>query len=113
MISQQVWQRLQALVPVLQTQPDTTTGINLDLLRRLCPPYKVLLHNDDHNDMAYVVHALIRTVPSLSLEQAARIMLTAHFHRVAVVIICPRETAEFYRHGLESYGLTATIEPDR
>jgi ATP-dependent Clp protease adapter protein ClpS len=29
------------------------------------------------------------------------------------VIICPRETAEFYRHGLESYGLTATIEPDR
>jgi ATP-dependent Clp protease adaptor protein ClpS len=101
-----------AALPTLQTQPDTTTDIDLTLLRRLCPPYKVLLHNDDHNDMAHVVQALVRTIPHLSLDQAVRIMLTAHFHGIAVVIICPRETAEFYRERLEYFGLTVTIESD-
>jgi len=108
----QAWQKLRVALPVQETQPDTRTDIDTTLLRRLCPPYKVLLHNDDHHEMVYVIQALIRTVPNLSLEEAARIMLTAHFYGVAVVIICPREAAEYYREGLEAYGLTATIERD-
>jgi ATP-dependent Clp protease adaptor protein ClpS len=38
-------------------------------------------------------------------------MLEAHEHGRAVVIECPKEAAEHYRARLESFGLTATIEP--
>lgn len=77
----------------------------------LLPPYHVILHNDDVNEMGYVVRALLRCVPGLSREQATAIMLEAHYHGQAVVTTCPLELAELYRDRLESCGLTATIEP--
>jgi|SRR5579884_2359005 len=80
-------------------------------LRRL-PRYRVLLHNDDEHDMLYVVAALLRTVPSLTQEQAVQIMLHAHFFGQAQVIVCVKELAEHYRDRLEGYGLTSTIEPE-
>jgi len=78
----------------------------------LLPPWRVMLHNDDHNSMELVVHALLTTVPSLTVEEAAAIMLEAHLTGVALVIVTPKERAEFYRERLESFGLTSTIEPD-
>ena len=53
----------------------------------------------------------IRCVPSLTIEAAAAIMVEAHTEGQATVIECPKEAAEHYREGLESCGLTATIEP--
>jgi ATP-dependent Clp protease adaptor protein ClpS len=79
---------------------------------RLLPRYRVLLFNDDHNSMDHVVVALVSAVPHLGFEGAVRVMLEAHTHGQALVIICPKETAEFYREKLEQYGLTSTIEPD-
>lgn len=73
-------------------------------------PYVVILHNDDHNEMGYVVQSLRRSVPELSVERAVEIMLEAHKAGHAVVITCPLELAELYRDRLESCGLTATIE---
>ena len=78
---------------------------------RLLPPYRVLLHNDDYNEMGHVVRALVESVPRLSLREAMRIMLQAHLRGVAQVIICPKEQAEFYCERLASFGLTATMEP--
>lgn len=78
----------------------------------ILPPYKVLLHNDDVNTMDHVVRALVQTVPSLSIERATAIMLEAHHTGVALVVVCPKETAEFYAEKLGSLSLTATIEPD-
>jgi len=78
-------------------------------LEELLPPVTVVLHNDDVNAMDHVVHALLTSVPELSLEDAARIMLIAHNHGEADVISCPLERAELYRDRLESHGLTATI----
>jgi ATP-dependent Clp protease adaptor protein ClpS len=89
--------------------PRTEDHVRMAL--RQLPHYRVLLHNDEYNSMDHVVIALLRTVPPLSLEQAVSVMLEAHTSGVAQVIICPRETAEFYREGLEGYGLTSTIEP--
>lgn len=77
----------------------------------LLPKYRVVLHNDDHNDMEHVVYALMRTIPALTVHDAARIMLEAHTAGQAQVIICHKEVAEHYRDGLERYGLTSTIEP--
>lgn len=82
-----------------------------ETLKRLLPPYRVILHNDDHNSMDHVVRSLVRCVPSLTIEEAVGIMVTAHENGQATVIECPKEAAEHYRDGLESCGLTATIEP--
>ncbi len=87
------------------------TEIDEETLRRLLPPYRVVLHNDDHNSMDHVVASLLRSVPSLGLEEAVEIMFTAHNFGQATVIECPKEAAEHYRDRLESCGLTATIEP--
>jgi ATP-dependent Clp protease adaptor protein ClpS len=78
---------------------------------RLLPPYRVLLHNDDHNTMDHVVRALVESVPQLSVREAGRIMLEAHLRGVAQVIVCPKEQAELYCERLTCFGLTATLEP--
>jgi ATP-dependent Clp protease adaptor protein ClpS len=78
---------------------------------RLLPPWKVLLWNDDHNDMLHVVRSLVKSVPSLSTRQAFAIMLEAHNSGKALVITCPLEHAELYRDRIHTFGLTATIEP--
>jgi ATP-dependent Clp protease adaptor protein ClpS len=79
-------------------------------LSETLPPYRVLLHNDDVNEMAHVVHALLASVPELDAERATAIMIEAHLSGQAEVIVCPLERAELYRDRLESFGLTATIE---
>ncbi|RMF65225.1 MAG: ATP-dependent Clp protease adapter ClpS [Cyanobacteria bacterium J069] len=80
--------------------------------RKLAPRYRVLLHNDDFNSMEYVVQALMKTVPNLTVPQAINIMMEAHTNGVGLVIICAQEHAEFYCETLKSQGLTSTIEPD-
>jgi ATP-dependent Clp protease adaptor protein ClpS len=95
----------------MSTAPGTRVESYEDTLTRLIPPYRVVLHNDDHNSMDHVVRSLMRCVQSLTVERAAEIMLEAHNHGQATVIVCPKEAAEHYRGKLESCGLTATIEP--
>ena len=87
------------------------TQFDEETLTRLLPPYRVIIHNYDHNPMDHVVRSLLRCVPSLTTERAAEIMLEAHNHGRATVITCPKEAAEHYRDGLESCGITATMEP--
>ncbi|GAB4132120.1 MAG: hypothetical protein Fur0046_01640 [Cyanobacteria bacterium J069] len=62
--------------------------------------------------MEYVVQALMKTVPNLTVPQAINIMMEAHTNGVGLVIICAQEHAEFYCETLKSQGLTSTIEPD-
>ncbi|HLZ29567.1 MAG TPA: ATP-dependent Clp protease adaptor ClpS [Chloroflexota bacterium] len=76
----------------------------------ILPPWSVILHNDDHNDMLHVVRSLIKSVPNLGTTRATKIMLEAHNRGKAIVTTCPLELAELYRERLESFGLTATIE---
>ena len=79
-------------------------------LSETLPPYRVLLHDDDVNDMAHVVRALLASVPELSTPRATAIMLEAHLRGRAEVIACPLERAELYRDRLRTFGLAATIE---
>lgn len=90
--------------------PATAPDIDTERLKKLFPPYRVVLHNDDHNSMDYVVRSLMKAVPSLGRDDATRIMTEAHNHGQATVIVCTKEEAEMYRDRLESFGLTATIE---
>jgi len=74
------------------------------------PPFLVLLHNDDVNDMLEVVDALSDLTP-LKRARAVEVMFTAHRRGRALVLITHRELAEHYRDRLRSRSLTVTIQP--
>ena len=90
--------------PVIETEPVQRT------IQEILPPYSVILHNDDHHSMDYVVEALVKSVPSLSALDAANIMIDAHNTGRAIVITCPLEQAEYYRDRLRSFTLGVSIE---
>ena len=89
---------------------ETTTETRDEVRQVVLPPWSVILHNDDHNEMGYVVRCLQKTVPGLDEQRATQIMLEAHHHGRATVTTGPLEVAELYRDRLEGFGLTATIE---
>ena len=95
-------------LPLLQVETEELIRLRAKLL----PPYNVILFNDEYNSMDYVVAVLLHTINTLTQSEAEQIMLTAHLMGSAIVITCPRETAEFYQERILSYGLTATIAPD-
>ena len=90
--------------------PDVARESDRRTLRERFPPYRVILHNDDHHSMDEVVLALLKSVPGLNRRKAILIMLGAHLHGRATVVVCPREQAEYYAERIGTYGLTATIE---
>ncbi len=92
----------------MSTTPSTQEETRQE--QQILPPYRVVLHNDDVNEMNYVVSCLLKAVPSLSSQRATEIMMEAHNHGKATVTTCPLELAELYRDRLEGFGLTATIE---
>ena len=73
------------------------------------PPFKVLLHNDDHNDMESVTLALIDQC-SLDFKRAVLVMLEAHEKGVALVMVTHKEKAELMVEQLRSRRLVATME---
>lgn len=75
------------------------------------PQWKVLLHNDEVNDMGYVVET-ITTLTSLNRHAAFRRMLEAHSSRVALLLLTHREHAELLQEQFGSKKLTVTIEAE-
>jgi len=75
------------------------------------PPFKVLLHNDDVNDMEHVVLSLLKVLP-LSVCDAEQRMLEAHSSGTSLLVVTHRERAELYQEQLQTYNLSVTIEPD-
>jgi len=74
------------------------------------PPWKVLLHNDDKNEIGFVVRTIISLTP-LGTEDAIQRTLEAHETGVALLLTTHKERAELYRDQFQSKGLTVTIEP--
>ena len=74
------------------------------------PPWKVLLHNDDKNDMIYVVETIMSLTP-LKEQDALLRMEEAHKTGVALLLTTHKERAELYKEQFQSKGLVVTIEP--
>jgi ATP-dependent Clp protease adaptor protein ClpS len=74
------------------------------------PPWKVLLHNDDKNDIEYVV-TTIMSLTTLNAEDAVQRTVEAHKTGVALLLTTHKERAELYKDQFASKGLTVTIEP--
>jgi ATP-dependent Clp protease adaptor protein ClpS len=74
------------------------------------PPWKVLLHNDDKNDMPYVV-TTITQLTSLNEQDAELRTVEAHKTGLALLLTTHKERAELYQEQFTSKGLVVTIEP--
>ena len=76
----------------------------------MLPPWKVLLHNDDKNDVVFVVETIVELTP-LNEQEAVVRMKEADKTGVALLLTTHRERAELYQEQFTSKGLTVTIEP--
>jgi ATP-dependent Clp protease adaptor protein ClpS len=76
---------------------------------QLLPPWKVLLHNDDHNTRDYVVSTICELTPLKQPEAVVR-MQEADKTGVALLLTTHKERAELYKEQFTSKGLTVTIE---
>ncbi len=92
-----------------QTRPEKKERPKSPAPRQM-PPWKVLLHNDDKNEMLYVVHTIMQLTP-LNQEDAIQRMAEAHKTGVALLLTTHKERAELYQEQFQSKGLTVTIEP--
>ena len=89
---------------------------------RRVPPYHVILLNDDHHSMQFVVEVLCQAL-GINTERAIEYMLTAHHGGRAIVWTGPREVAELKaeqiatfhetreRDGADLGPLGCTVEP--
>ena len=77
---------------------------------QMLPPWKVLLHNDDKNDMPFVVHTIME-LTTLKEQDAKLRTKEAHETGVALLLTTHKERAELYKDQFESKGLVVTIEP--
>jgi len=73
-------------------------------------PWKVLLHNDDINEMVYVVETIMVLTPLNKYEAIIR-MLEAHTKGKSLLLTTHRERAELYWEQFASRGVIVTIKP--
>jgi ATP-dependent Clp protease adaptor protein ClpS len=77
---------------------------------QMMPPWKVLLHNDDKNDILFVMRTVMELTP-LNEKEAEQRTVEAHKSGVALLLVTHKERAELYQEQFTSKGLTVTIEP--
>jgi ATP-dependent Clp protease adapter protein ClpS len=70
----------------------------------------VLLHNDDKNDVMFVVETVMELTPLNETEAKVR-TVEAHKTGVSLLLVTHKERAELYADQFQSKGLTVTIEP--
>ncbi|XP_024358029.1 ATP-dependent Clp protease adapter protein CLPS1, chloroplastic isoform X2 [Physcomitrium patens] len=92
--------------------PGRESEFDLKKKKKMSPPYRVMLHNDNFNKREYVVQVLLKAIPGMTVDIAVNVMNEAHINGIAVVIVCPQEDAEDYCMQLRTNGLLSSIEPD-
>ena len=78
---------------------------------KLLPPFRVILHNDDVNDVVDVVRTIVMLTP-LNPREAVRRMWEAHRSGMSLLLVTHKERAELYVEQFQSRNLVVTIEPD-
>jgi ATP-dependent Clp protease adaptor protein ClpS len=68
------------------------------------PPWKVLLHNDDKNEITFVIRTVAELTPQRTIE--------AHEKGVSLLLVTHKERAELYQEQFQTKKLVVTIEPD-
>jgi ATP-dependent Clp protease adaptor protein ClpS len=79
-----------------ETEPDQ------ELRTRRVPPYNVILENDDHHSMEFVVEVLCKVL-GVAVERAFEYMMQAHTSGRAVIWTGPREVAELKAEQIHTF----------
>ena len=69
---------------------------------RRVPPYNVIIENDDHHSMEFVVEVLMKVLGA-SVERAFQLMIEAHETGRAVVWTGPKEVAELKAEQIQTF----------
>ena len=88
------------------------TDFDADTLRRLLPPHKVVVHNNDFNTFEEVTKVLMKAVPGITFEQAVAYTYEIHNTGAAVPYTGPKEQAEAVAAVIRSIGIKVTVERD-
>lgn len=83
-----------------------------EVLRRLLPPFKVVVHNNEYNTFEEVIHILVRAVPGMTQERAAELANEIHATGAAVAYVGPKERAEAVAGVIRTIGIKVTVERD-
>lgn len=70
----------------------------------------MILHNDDDNDVDYVVESIVMLTP-LKMHDATRHTFEAHVRGLSLLLTTHKERAELYQQQFASKRLIVTIEP--
>ncbi len=106
------------------TRASTETDVNVEEVTktRRVPPYNVILHNDDHHSMEFVVDTLCKAL-GFAPEKSVQLMMEAHNSGRAIVWTGSKEVAELKLDQIRTYHetresdqaklgpLTCSIEP--
>jgi ATP-dependent Clp protease adaptor protein ClpS len=84
------------------TTPVQTPDTDESTRTRRQPPYHVILENDDHHSMLFVVEVL-RKVFAVTAERAVQLMLAAHTTGEVVVWTGAKEVAELKLEQITTY----------
>jgi ATP-dependent Clp protease adaptor protein ClpS len=99
----------------VSTPPDpvpdvtVTTKPKEETRTRRVPPYNVILENDDHHSMEFVVGVLIKTL-GYSTERCVQLMMEAHTSGRAVVWTGTREVAELKMEQMQTFHETREMD---
>jgi ATP-dependent Clp protease adaptor protein ClpS len=80
----------------------TETQIQEEKRTRRIPPYNVILLNDDHHSMEFVVEVLCKVL-GCSVERACQFMLEAHTTGRAIIWTGTREVAELKAEQIQTF----------
>nr|ACG45478.1 ATP-dependent Clp protease adaptor protein ClpS containing protein [Zea mays] len=97
--------------PVEKITPGRQSEFDVKKSRKMTPPFRVILHNDNHNRREYVVQVLMKVIPGMTVDNALSIMQEAHVNGLSVVIVCSQSEAEEHCTSLRGNGLRSSIEP--
>lgn len=89
---------------------DATAVLPASPRPRLLPRFRVILHNDDENDILHVVETIVMLTP-LKGQEAWERTCEAHKTGCALLLVTHLERAELYVDQFASRNLTVSIEP--
>lgn len=98
--------------PAVAPRPDTEQDFDREFLLRRFPPYKVVVHNNDHNTFDEVITILLKAVPGMTRLRAEALASEVHTTGAAVPYVGPLERAEAVAAVIRTIGIKVTVEQD-
>ena len=100
------------LDPVTTPERGVEQDFDREMLLRLLPPYKVVVHNNDYNTFEEVIRILMKAVSTITYEQAVAYAYEVHNTGACVPFTGPKERAEAVAAVIRTIGIKVTVERD-